>query len=116
MIEQTCKNCPHRVDGENRNCPCWLSEKNGLLEINPETNEERFITGCFYEIVPKILIELINATNNNTSNIKSLHENTSTELNKLANVIIRLPELSALSQRIMENKEQESASKEKETK
>lgn len=58
---QTCERCPHRHDAAG--CPCWISEQAGFLETNSATGEARFVTGCFYQVIPRLMCEVIAASN-----------------------------------------------------
>lgn len=58
---QTCERCPHRHDPAG--CPCWISEQAGFVETNPASGEERFITGCFYQVIPRLMCAVIAASN-----------------------------------------------------
>ena len=67
---ETCERCPNRY--EKRGCPCWITEKHGFMETNIETKEERLVTGCFYEVMPKLMIHVIAAANRPAAAFESL--------------------------------------------
>lgn len=58
---QTCERCPHRYS--ERGCPAWLSADNGFVEENPRTGETRVLTGCFYQVWPRIMSYVVMAAN-----------------------------------------------------
>jgi hypothetical protein len=58
---ETCEKCPHRYDAAG--CPCWIGPQAGFMETNVVTKEERFVTGCFYQVIPKLMVEVIKASN-----------------------------------------------------
>ena len=58
---RTCDLCPLRDTGED--CPAWVTEQAGFTETNVVTKEERFVTGCFFQVIPKILSHTVAASN-----------------------------------------------------
>lgn len=52
-----CKKCPqsNKEDG----CPAW----NEIIMTNPTTGEQKVEGGCFYQVMPMLLIESIKSSN-----------------------------------------------------
>ena len=50
-----CKECPESEKG----CPCWTE----LLETNIQTGEERITKDCLLKLMPRLMIEVIKASN-----------------------------------------------------
>jgi hypothetical protein len=52
-----CKKCPqsNKEDG----CPAW----NEIIMTNTTTGEQKVDGGCFYQVMPKLLIESIKSSN-----------------------------------------------------
>jgi len=44
-------------------CPCWIRPQHGFIETNEISHEERVVTGCFYEVMPKLMVHVIKASN-----------------------------------------------------
>lgn len=57
MSEKNCGKCPHNP------CPYWVDRDAGMVETNIATGEERFIEGCFFQVMPKLMIHVIRASN-----------------------------------------------------
>lgn len=58
---QTCERCPHRYRAEG--CPCWVTHEHGFMETNEVTGDTRPVTGCFYQVMPKLLSHVVTAGN-----------------------------------------------------
>ena len=67
-----CKKCPqsNKEDG----CPAW----NEIIMTNPTTGEQKVEGGCFYQVVPQLLIESIKSSNVSAST----HADIKTEVGK----------------------------------
>lgn len=52
-----CKKCPqsNKEDG----CPAW----NEIIMTNPTTGEQKVDGGCFYQVMPALLVESIKSSN-----------------------------------------------------
>ena len=61
----TCAKCPNRYNPNG--CPSWIDEKFGFKEQHEITKEERVVTGCFYQVIPKLMIHLVKACNETTA-------------------------------------------------
>jgi hypothetical protein len=85
---QTCERCPHRTAAAG--CPCWIGEQAGFLETNVVTGEQRFITGCFYQVIPKLMVELIKASNRPAAAIESTRNEMSRCLTMIAQNVMPL--------------------------
>lgn len=61
------RGCPEQAlsPGEERFCPCWYSAESGavLTEANVQTGEERIVKGCFFQVIPSLMIHVIRASN-----------------------------------------------------
>lgn len=58
---KTCAKCPRRYDPEG--CEKWIDIEDGFKEVNPITQEEKIVTGCFYKVMPKILVHVVKSSN-----------------------------------------------------
>lgn len=67
---ETCEKCPHRYDSAG--CPCWISKQAGFMKTNVVTGEEQFIEGCFYQIIPFLMIEIVKASNRPAAAVESI--------------------------------------------
>lgn len=66
---ETCERCPHRYSSTG--CPCWIGPQAGFVETNVVTGEERFITGCFFQVIPRLMVEVIKASNRPAAAVES---------------------------------------------
>lgn len=66
---ETCERCPHRY--RKAGCPCWITEKHGFLETHIQTGEQRIVTGCFYEVMPKLMMHVVQAANRPAAAVES---------------------------------------------
>ena len=60
-----CENCPE-CNNEN-GCPCWTE----IIETNIVTGEERLTKACLFSIFPRIVVELIKASNRPAAAVES---------------------------------------------
>lgn len=65
---ETCPRCPNRYSKVG--CPCWVSKSAGLLKMSP-AGETAFIEGCYYEIMPWMMVEVIKASNRPAAAVES---------------------------------------------
>ncbi len=59
--DRKCKSCMYT--GQDRPCPCWVDAVEGMTETNIVTGEERLITGCFYQVIPQLMVHVVKASN-----------------------------------------------------
>lgn len=52
-----CGECPQ--SGKENGCPAW----NEVIMTNPQSGETKIEAGCFYRVLPALLIESIKASN-----------------------------------------------------
>ncbi len=64
---ETCEKCPHRFS--ERGCPCWVK---GVVETNIQTGEVRSSEGCFYQMFPKWIVHVLQASNRPAAALESL--------------------------------------------
>jgi hypothetical protein len=55
----------------------------GLIETNLQTGEERLLTGCFYEIIPKLMVHVIRASNRPAAAMESFRNEVVTGLGNI---------------------------------
>lgn len=82
---QTCEKCPHRHDPNG--CPCWIDKTAGFMKMNIVTGEEDFITGCFYQVIPFLMIEVVKASNRPAAAVESTRNEMVVGLSKIAEVL-----------------------------
>ena len=70
---KTCEKCPRRFDPNG--CEKWIDEKFGFKEVHDITKEERIVTGCFYQVIPKLMIHIVKACNETTAAADSARNN-----------------------------------------
>lgn len=66
---ETCERCPNRYS--KRGCPCWIGPEAGIFETNIETKEERLVTGCFYQVVVRLMSHVVRASNRPAAAVES---------------------------------------------
>lgn len=84
----TCEKCPHRTDPNG--CPCWIGPQAGFLETNVATGEERFIVGCFYQVIPKLMVEVIKASNRPAAAVESIRNEMFERMGEIAREMFKL--------------------------
>ncbi len=93
---ETCERCPNRYS--KTGCPCWIRQTAGFIESNIVTKEERFITGCFYEVMPKLFCHVIAASNRPAAAVEDMRnrmdERMQTEQNSLGRLIGTMQKIS----------------------
>ena len=62
----TCKKCPGRND--ELGCPCWVE----FMETNIVSGEERLWKGCIFAALPRMLVEVIKASNRPAGEISAM--------------------------------------------
>jgi hypothetical protein len=58
---ETCDRCPNMYSTVG--CPCWIRPQDGFVETNEFSHEERTVTGCFYAVMPKLMVHVVKAAN-----------------------------------------------------
>lgn len=49
--------------GQDRPCPCWIDAVDGMTETNVATGQERIVTGCFYQVIPRLMVHVVRESN-----------------------------------------------------
>jgi len=70
---KTCEKCPRRYDPDG--CEKWIDEKYGFKEVHEITKEERIVTGCFFQVLPKLMVHIVKACNETTAAADSARNN-----------------------------------------
>lgn len=86
---ETCKRCPNRYSKVG--CPCWITEKHGFLETNVQTGEQRVVTGCFYEVIPKLMMHVVQASNRPAAAVESTRNELVRGLDEIGRRVADLP-------------------------
>jgi hypothetical protein len=76
-----CHKCPQRND--ELGCPAWVE----YVETNVASGEERITRDCLYQSLPKMLIEVIKASNRPAAAIESTRNQITAGLKEIANKI-----------------------------
>lgn len=86
----TCDLCPHK--GTGRGCPAWVGPESGtiVMETHVATGEERPIRGCYYQVMPRLMVHVIQASNRPAAAIESTRNEIAVGLARLAGVMPRL--------------------------
>ena len=69
-----CKECPESEKG----CPCWVE----ILETNIQTGEERITKDCIFKLLPRLMIEVIKASNRPAAAIEATRNSLVDNLSK----------------------------------
>lgn len=59
-----CKECPESEKG----CPCWTE----IIETNIQTGAERITKDCLFKLMPRLMIEVIKASNRPAAAVESM--------------------------------------------
>lgn len=73
-----CRRCPQRNDEQG--CPAWTE----LLESNTATGEERITKGCLFALLPRLLVEVLKASNRPAAAIESTRNEIAAGFDRLA--------------------------------
>lgn len=79
---ETCERCPHRYS--ERGCPAWVRPELGFTETNDLTGEVRVLTGCFYEVILKVMVHIVRAANRPSVLLQELRTETGQAFSALA--------------------------------
>lgn len=52
-------------------CPFWIDRQAGFMETNVATGEERFVEGCFFQVMPRLMVHVVQASNRPAAAIES---------------------------------------------
>lgn len=83
---ETCEKCPNRYSSQG--CPCWIGERAGFMKTNVQTGEEAFVTGCFYQVIPWLMVEVIKASNRPAAAAESTRNEIVAGFHKVAAAIV----------------------------
>ena len=83
-----CKECPESEKG----CPCWTE----LVETNIQTGEERITKDCLLKLMPRLMIEVIKASNRPAAAIESTRNSLLESLDIGFGSLIKTIEIKAL--------------------
>lgn len=93
---ETCERCPNRYS--EAGCPCWVTPQAGFVEKNVQ-GEERFITGCYYQVMPRLMTYVLEAANRPAAameevrnNIEKYQEQESQNTSRVVNALKRIAE------------------------
>lgn len=104
---QTCERCPHRHS--KNGCPAWVDADHGFIEGNIATGEQRVVTGCFYQVVPKLMVHLVQASNRPAAVLQEMRNETAQAMGQIAtavqNMLPRLEKQAALQLEHQDNGE-----------
>lgn len=83
--DRKCKACMFK--GEDRPCPCWVDAVEGMTEQNAVTGEQRLITGCFYQVIPQLMVHCVKATHRPQAAMEACRNEVNTLRKDLADVM-----------------------------
>ncbi len=79
-----CEHCPNKdKDG----CPAWISPETGIVEANSSTGEVRVMEGCFYQIIPKLMAHVIQASNRPAAAVESIRNQLHEDLTGFGRIV-----------------------------
>lgn len=70
-MDSNCEKCV-QYPGEKYTCPAWIRPENGFMETNPQTGDERLVQGCFYQVIPKLMVHVVQASNRPAASMDAL--------------------------------------------
>ena len=83
-----CKDCPESEKG----CPAWTE----IVETNIQSGEERITKDCLLKLMPRLMIEVIKASNRPAAAIESTRNSLIDSLNRGFGTLIAISETKAL--------------------
>lgn len=78
-MDESCKKCIN-YPGESYTCPAWIGAEAGFMETNVQTGEDRFVKGCFYQVIPKLMIHVVKASNRPAAAMEGLRNQLATAM------------------------------------
>lgn len=88
---ETCERCPHRYSEQG--CPAWIGAQDAFMETNVQTGDIRAVVGCFYHVIPKLMVHVVQAANRTSSVAQEWRNDLVRGLAKVATAIgLRAPE------------------------
>lgn len=78
-MNEACKKCV-QYPGEKYTCPAWIGAEAGYMETNVQTGEDRLVTGCFYQVMPKLMIHVVKASNRPAAAMQDLRNKLATAM------------------------------------
>lgn len=98
----TCAKCPHRHS--KLGCPVWVEAENGFIETNDQ-GEMRTVQGCFYQVIPKLMVHVVKASNRPAAVLQEMRNETAQAMNQIALAVQQmLPRLEQQATLQLENK------------
>jgi len=83
-----CKKCPESVKG----CPCWTE----LIETNIQSGEERITKECLYKLMPRLLVEVIKASNRPAAAVESMRNSLVENLSRGFSALVSAVDIKSL--------------------
>lgn len=87
-LTEHCDKCPNKDNPDG--CPCWISEEDQIVGINPNNGELEYLTGCFYKIVPELLANNINAVSYNINKTNESQNRIMSALDTMSGCLVKL--------------------------
>lgn len=82
---QTCPKCPHRHS--KLGCPAWVGAENTIMETNLQTGDIRAVVGCFYQVLPKLMVHVIQASNRPAAVLQEMRNDMTQGLGQIAQAV-----------------------------
>src|SRR6056297_237492 len=79
----SCKKCPGN-SGED-GCPCWIE----LICTNDQTGETKTEKGCYFQLMPKLMLEVVKAANQSTEQASKVNNNLMSGLVDMGNSLMQ---------------------------
>lgn len=97
--------CPRNADPENGAwCPAWTE----ISETNTVTREERLTKDCLFQLMPRLMVEVIKASNRPAAAVESARNEISDGLRHIGVEVSRLPGLmGSMPQQLIRGKDDE---------
>ncbi len=73
-----CHKCPE--SNEEKGCPAWTE----LIEMNIETGQERVTKECLFQMMPRLMVEVIKASNRPAAELSAMRREVVNQVQKLA--------------------------------
>ena len=76
-----CNKCPES-NGE-KGCPCWTE----LIETNTQTGQERMTKNCLFQLMPRLLVEVVKASNRPAAEMSAMRGEVIDKMQQLTQVV-----------------------------
>lgn len=88
----TCEFCPNKYA---KGCPHWIKADSGFMETNAATGEIRPVTGCFFQVIPRLMAHVVAEARRPAAVLQGLRNDMVDGMRTIVSVVANSPALAA---------------------